>query len=363
MKRLLTHTMTGITLSMLTHVTFAQESNTMVTPAHLANVTQSSFSTQPFENNILNAGSYTMERVSFDSNGTQVIGNLLRPTGEPRATIIVIGPVAFVKEQSPIQYASRLVKQGYAVLVFDPRYHGESFGEPRRFESRVAKVQDIRSAVDFVKANTSTKNLPIYGLGICQGVNWMIEAATLDPRISKISIVAGHYLMPSVADLYTGSAAKTALRIHEAKAAKTEYETTGKVKYIPIISENDPSALLGAPFIRQFYARWADRGSFWNFHGLWENRITQMSEADIWGHDIRPIAAKLKTPVLMVHADFAASGPKAPQEVFKLIQSPNKNLEWLGARNQMQFYEDPITIDLSVEKINAFFQNQSNVQP
>lgn len=64
MKRLLTHTMTGITLSMLTYVTFAQESNTMVTPAHLANVTQSSFSTQPFENNVLNAGSYTMEQAS-----------------------------------------------------------------------------------------------------------------------------------------------------------------------------------------------------------------------------------------------------------------------------------------------------------
>ncbi len=33
----------------------------------------------------------------------------------------------------------------------------------------------------------------------------------------------------------------------------------------------------------------------------------------------------------------------------------DNKLEWLGKRNQMQFYEDPITIDLSVNQINHFF--------
>lgn len=163
--------------------------------------------------------------------------------------------------------------------------------------------------------------------------------------------------MPSIANLYTGSAENAAARIARAKAAKAEFDATGEVKYIPIVSENDPNALLGAPFIRQFYTRWADRGSFWNFHGLWENRITQMSEADIWGHDIRPIAAKLKTPVLMIHADAAASGTAAPREIFELIPAQRKQQEWLGKRNQMQFYEDPITIDLSTEKLKQFFNN------
>ena len=345
----------GLAVSLMTCAVFAQEKPIMNTPSHLANDTSSAFSTQPFENGDLDAGSYRIQRVQFDSHDTNVVGNLLMPKTTPRAAVVVMGPVAFVKEQSPIQYASRLVKHGYAVLIFDPRYHGESAGEPRRFESRSAKVEDIRAAVDYMQRNANTKNLPILGLGICQGVNWVIEAATKDPRISKISVVAGHYLTPEIAALYTGSAENAARRIEQAKQAKAQFEQTGTVSYIPIVSENDPKALLGAPFIRQFYSRWSDRGSFWNFHGLWENRITQMSEADIWGHDIRPIAAQLSTPVLMIHADHAASGEKAPREIFQMIPAKRKQLEWLGKRNQMQFYEDPITIDLAVEKIDDFF--------
>ena len=42
-----------------------------------------------------------------------------------------------------------------------------------------------------------------------------------------------------------------------------------------------------------------------------------------------------------------------------MIPAKHKQLEWLGKRNQMQFYEDPITIDLSVEKINDFFRANS----
>ncbi len=349
----------GVAVSLVLSTSVAHADN-ITTPNHLANDTKGEFSTQPFENGDLNAGSYTMQRISFNSHGSSIVGNLLLPKASPKATVVVMGPVAFVKEQSPIQYASRLVKYGYAVLIFDPRYHGESAGEPRRFESRIAKVEDIQAAVDFIKDYKNIKNLPIYGLGICQGVNWVIEAANLDKRISKISVVAGHYLTPEIAALYTGSSENADKKVAQAKLAKTEFEKTGAVSYIPIVSTNDPKALLGAPPIYQFYNRWSDRGSFWNFHGLWENRITQMSEADIWGHDIRPIADKLATPVLMIHADHAASGEKVPHTIFKMIPAKHKQLEWLGKRNQMQFYEDPITIDLSVEKINDFFQSQLN---
>ena len=333
---------------------FAQQSTPMSTPAHLSNNGNEPFSTQPFDNGVLDYNQYSINRVTYNSHGTPIVGNLFIPKTTPKGAVVVIGPVAFVKKQSPIQYASHLVKQGFSVLVFDPRYHGESGGEPRRFESRQAKVEDISAAVDYLTANSNTKNLPIYGLGVCQGVNWMIEAANQDKRIRKIAIAAGHYLMPDIANIYIGSPEKVAARIAGGQAAKAAFEKTGEVKYIPIVSETDTNALLGAPVIRQFYSRWADREAFWNFHGLWENRITQMSEAEIWGHDIRPIAAKLTTPILMIHADRAASGPKAPRDVFASIPASNKKLEWLGSRNQMQFYEDPLTIDLVSEHVAAF---------
>lgn len=345
----------AIALSTLsTHA--SQEVNEMATPTHLTANSPSVFSTQPFEHGVLDYQSHQVIHVMFDSHGTQVVGNLFVPKNTVKGVVVVMGPVAFVKEQSPIQYASRLVKQGFAVLIFDPRYHGESGGEPRRFESRQAKVEDISSAVDFVSQNTHTKGLPVYGLGVCQGVNWVMEAASKDQRIQKIALVAGHYLTPDVANMYVGSAEKVQARVQAAQAAKDLYNRTGEVKYIPIVSETDNQTLLGAPVIRQFYSRWADRGGFWNFHGLWENRITQMSEAEIWGHDLRPIAAALQTPVLVVHADHAASGPNVPKQIFESIPTRNKKLVWLGDRNQMQFYEDPLTIDKVTEDLAAFYK-------
>ncbi len=324
------------------------------TPSHLVSEGHS-FSTQPWQNESINYAHHTISKVVFKSQGLDVVGNLFTPKDEVKGRVVVMGPVAFVKEQAPIQYASRLVKEGYEVLIFDPRFHGESAGKPRRYESRIAKVEDIQAAVDFLTQLPNRKEMPIYGLGICQGINWMMEAANKDKRIEKIAMTAGHYLTPDVANMYLGGKENVATRIAQAKRAKLVFEQNGEVAYIPIVSTDNQQALLAAPVIEQFYGRWSDRGGFWNFHGLWENRITQMSELDIWGHDVREEAKKLTTPVLMLHSDHAASGPNIPQEVFALIPADKKQLKWLGARNQMQFYEDPLTIDLVTENLVGFF--------
>ncbi|GAA3936387.1 alpha/beta hydrolase [Litoribacillus peritrichatus] len=329
------------------------------TPSHLSNVNNEEFETQPWSLGQIEFNNHFVKKVSFTSKGSQIIGNLFLPKNAIKGSIVIIGPVAYVKEQAPIQYASRLVKEGYSVLIFDPRYHGESEGEPRRFESRKAKIEDLQAATEFMSGLNSLNNQPIYGLGICQGANWIIEAASIDPRITKVATTAGHYLTPQVASMYLGGEEKVQARLTEASEARDLFLQTGKVEYQPIIRTDlvskSEKVLLGAPVIKEFYNRWEDKGSFWNFHGLWENRITTMSEVDIWGHDIRPVAAKLTKPLLMIHADNAASGPEVPKEIFKLIPSAQKDLVWLESRNQMQFYEDPLTIDLVTEHLIKFF--------
>ncbi|MEO8278072.1 MAG: hypothetical protein ABI564_00195, partial [Ideonella sp.] len=108
--------------------------------------------------------------------------------------------------------------------------------------------------------------------------------------------------------------------------------------------------------IREFYERWAYRGAFWNFHGLWENRILAMSEADIWGHQVDAVMLQLHTPTLMVHANRAASGPIVPRKLFEQMPARKKELVWLSDQNQMQFYEDPVTIDQVVPQLARFFK-------
>ena len=326
-------------------------------PAHLAGTPGGAFSTQPWDGGTrVDTGPYTVERVTFKSGGLDVVGNLFLPAGKgPWPAVAVMGPVAFVKEQAPLQYASRLVREGFAVLIFDPRYHGESAGEPRRWESRQAKVEDLRAAVSFLASRAQIDSGRLNLLGVCQGINWVVEAAADDPRVSSVSIVAGHYLMPETAALYLGSPENVALRISRAQESRAAFLRNGQVDYIPIVSLTDRDALLVPKPIHDFYYRWADRGPFAAHTGLWENRITRMSEADIWGHRIDEQLRRLNQPVLMVHSERAATGPLIPRRLFDEIASKNKQAVWLEGRNQIQFYQDPMTIDMVVPHLARFF--------
>lgn len=78
-----------------------------------------------------------------------------------------------------------------------------------------------------------------------------------------------------------------------------------------------------------------------------------MSEAAIWSHDVRAAMARLTTPTLIVHADHAASG-EIPRVLFETIPAGRKQLVWLESQNQLQFYEDPITIDQVVPHVARF---------
>lgn len=319
----------------------------------------SAFTTQPWTAaGIIESGHYRVERVEFARGGETLVGNLFLPASDgPGPAVVVLGPVAFVKEQSPMQYATRLAREGFVVLIFDPAHHGESSGEPRRLESGAIKTADLRAALAYLGTRAEVEVDALHILGLCQGVNWAIDAANFEPNVKSLALVAGHYLTPETATLYTGDT--LAARVERSAVADAAFRADGTVTYIPLVAADadrpEPLALLQAPPIQQFYIRWADRGPFWRFHGLWENRIPAMNEAAIWGHRSDLAVPELKLPVLILHADQAASGPTVPKAIFAAIGSSEKELIWLGERNQMQFYEDPLTIDLVTGHLTKFF--------
>lgn len=321
---------------------------------------QPKFSTQPWgQDDAIKTRAYVARRVTFVSQDCKLVGNLFIPNQKgPSPAIVIVGPVAFVKEQVPLQYATRLATQGFTTLIFDPRFHGESEGEPRRFESPAAKIEDISAAIDFLVTCSEVDATRISVLGVCQGVNWAIEAALVDPRISATALVAGHYLTPDVARMYLGGEAQVEARMARGHVAEAKFKATGEVDYTSIIASSfstpNPDALLMAPFVQSFYHRWADRHAMLAHRGLWENRIATMSEHLIWGHRTDIAIQKLVLPVLMVHADRAASGPDIPRKLFERIPSKQKKLIWLGPQGQIQFYEDPLTIDQTIPYITDF---------
>jgi hypothetical protein len=304
---------------------------------------------------------YTTERVTLLSNGVELIGRLYLPTrlSQPAPAVPLLGPVAFVKEQSPVQYATRLAKAGFVSLAFDPRFHGESGGEPRRYESPAAKVADLKAAIDYLLTRPEVAQDRLYLLGVCQGANWAIHATTEDPRIRALAIVAGHYLTAAGIDDYTGGEDKTLTRIERSQQARAQYEERGEVEYMPIVSLDDPDALLPRRPIYEWYRRWEDRGPFWEFHGNWENRITAMSEAELWTYRVDETVKTLNKPTLMIHADRAATGATEPKRIFAQIATPDKQLVWLGNSVQFQFYEEPETIDQCVTQIAEWFNRHA----
>lgn len=300
---------------------------------------------------------YDVRDVTFPSSGETLAGKLFMPSGNgPFAAVAVIGPVAYVKEQSPVQYASRLANQGIAVLIFDPRYHGASTGEPRRFESGEAKIEDIGAALDFLSGQDGVAHDRLGVLGICQGANWAIEAAVRDNRVSALGLVAGHYLTPATTTLYLGDDQRVTARMERSAEAKAVFENTGEVRYISIVGSDE--ALLIADAVDQWYTPWDNRAPWFAHRGGWENRITAMSEANIWGWRIDETVPQLKTPVLMVHGDKAASGENIPRDLFDTIPAVDKTLHWINGVNQLQFYEDPLVIDSAVAPLSIHFNTR-----
>ena len=297
---------------------------------------------------------YIQEKVTFISQGDTIVGNLYKPATQndkPSSVVVILGPVAFVKEQAPTEYAKRLAQKGYTALVFDPRYHGESAGEPRRFESGDAKTEDLIAAVDFVQTLNESEPTPVNLLGICQGINWVSRVAADDPRVNSVGLVAGHYLNNKVAEAYLGGKEGVKARLESARLAKEKFEQTGEVEYIPIVSLTDKNALLTFKPIYDWYIPWANNSGESSKEGQWENRITRMSELDIWGVDIAKDLSRITIPLVMIHSNKAASGPLVPKELFEIIPSKKKDLIWFEEQFQTKFYDDPETINRVVNHL------------
>lgn len=98
--------------------------------------------------------SIQLQRVTYKSRDNVVAGHLRLPEDfEERRNypaIVISGPGSSTKEQASGTYGEKLAARGYVTLAFDPSYQGESTGEPRDFESPASRVEDIRSAVDFL---------------------------------------------------------------------------------------------------------------------------------------------------------------------------------------------------------------------
>lgn len=181
-------------------------------------------------------------RVIFQSEGEPMVGNLNLPTsyrpGDRMPVILVTGAWTTVKEQMPAVYAQRLADRGFATFAFDFRYWGESGGKLRQYESPVAKAQDIKNAVPFLKTLPVIDGDRIGGLGICASAGYMAQSVAEEDSFKSFATVAAWlHDIESLNALFGESTVQHRMEI--GRAAREQYERTGEVEYVPAYSQGN----------------------------------------------------------------------------------------------------------------------------
>ncbi|WP_162789166.1 MULTISPECIES: alpha/beta hydrolase [Sphingomonas] len=298
---------------------------------------------------------YTVEEVRFNSTGVPLAGLLFLPerTGAMPG-IVALGPFGFVKEQAPMGYASRLARDGFAVLIFDPRYHGESGGTPRRLESPSAKIEDVRAALTWLTARPEVDAGRIGVLGICQGASEMIAVAAADDRVRAAALVSGQYLFrENLLGFFGGGGPTLDQRIARGQAALERYRAQASVDYTAVVAAEDKSVALPWPPINDWYHPWTT--AKWGEPSRWENRYATMSDAEVWTFDVDAHARKLTKPTLLVHGEHSDGGIVAVKHVQNLIAATDKRLIIVDGVFHTRFYDDPVVVGPCAANVSDWF--------
>lgn len=167
--------------------------------------------------------------------------------------------MTFQKEQAPTLYAQRLSQLGYTTLIFDPRYWGESGGQPRCYENPAAKVADLRAAVAYLRGLPEVDPDRLALLGVCMGSGHALSAATDEPLVRAVAMVAGRYRDPAADAQWLGSQTAVAQRLARGRAPLERYEATGEVDDVPAVDVARTDVGMPGELVWSWYQLWADR--------------------------------------------------------------------------------------------------------
>lgn len=152
--------------------------------------------------------------------------------------IVIVHPGGGVKEQCSSLYAWNLSQRGYITLAYDASHQGESEGLPRFLEDPTSRVEDIRSAIDYLTTLNYVNENKIGALGICAGGGYAINAAQSDSRIKSVAGISTWDVGDSAKNGFPGVNIKNYMQklLKEVAKARTE-EAKGNpptyLNYVP----------------------------------------------------------------------------------------------------------------------------------
>lgn len=290
---------------------------------------------------------FTIERVSFESAGQTLIGNLYIPIGvdadNAAEAAVVTGAWTTVKEHMPATYAEELAERGTIALAFDFRTWGESEGETRSFENPAIKIADIEAAGRFLASRSDVTE--VNGLGICASAGYMAVAAERSETFSSVALVAPWLHNNEIVDQVYGGPEGVYGLIEAGRAAARLEQQTGEPQLIPATGPAGSDALMpGVPYYTEVGL------------GLipeWENTFN-LASWELWltFDGIRPANA-IEQPVMIVHSDDAAI-PHGARAFYDALSGEKEEL-WVDGVSQFDFYHRPDAVEASVDAVSDFF--------
>jgi fermentation-respiration switch protein FrsA (DUF1100 family) len=269
------------------------------------------------------------------------------------AAIVCVHPGSSVKEQTAGLYASALAKGGFVALVFDASFQGESGGAPRYMEDPATRVEDIRSAVDYLTTCSFVAVHRIGALGVCSGGGYAASAAMIEKRIKAVGTVVGTNASRAFGERNPLQALEKVAEQRTAEARGAEPLITPWIPGTPQEAQQagitDMDTLEAVDYYR------TPRGN----HPGSSNKLRFTSMASMIAFDAFNLADKLLTqPLLVIVGDRVGSfgSYRDGFDLYNKAASRKKNIHVVHGASHYDLYDQPKATGAALDQLLPFYR-------
>ncbi len=207
------------------------------------------------------------EDLTFESGGERCAAWLYRPEdgGGAGAPIVILAHgFAGTREARLWAYAERFRDAGFAALVFDYRYFGDSTGEPRQLLSIKRQLEDWKAAVEFARTleGIDRSRIALWGSSFSGG--HVVATAAEDSRIA--AVISQTPFVDGAATLAQAGVGNS-LRLTAAGLRDVARAATGREPYlVPAVAKPGELGAMTQP------------DSYDGYHGLFEPGVEFRNE-------------------------------------------------------------------------------------
>lgn len=299
-----------------------------------------------------------MQKIKFNNKGIEMAGNLFLPekmeAGKTYPSIVCTCPAGSVKEQSSGLYAQKLAEQGFVALAFDPSHQAESGGYPRYEENPYDRVEDIRSAVDYLTTLPFVDRNRIAAMGLCAGAGYTINAALTDRRIKVVVGVSGTDAGAVIRDGWTGGVSREE-----------------KIKFLEMVSEERTAVANGAEPV---YGNYVPENvtddlpvTMKEAHDYYrtpraqyptsENKVLLTSMSNIYTFEAFHLMDELLTQPLLMVVGSKSDALYVSERAIERAVSKIKELYLIDGATHIDMYDRQPYVDEAIGKITSFLNS------